>query len=132
MNIFEKINLCDYMRFCIYHWKWGTNFIFQENNSKNLQNLQNIVNIFVFFMKISCQSKESPLSKQYPFSPTLPFLEKISHPTLIAKSEEVKPWRGGRTMDNLLFCAIPYLLITLCISLLLINITWNWRGPSLF
>ena len=48
--------------------------------SKKKKKLQIIVNIFVFFIKISCQSKESPLSKQSPFSPTPPFLEKIFHP----------------------------------------------------
>ena len=29
--------------------------------------LESIVNIFVFFIKISCQSKETPLSKQSSF-----------------------------------------------------------------
>ena len=40
----------------------------------------NIVNMFVFSIKNSCQSKESPLSKQSPISPTPTFLEKIFHP----------------------------------------------------
>ena len=66
-----------YVHFCLYQWKWGTNFMFQKNPKKPLQI---IVNIFVFFIKISYQSKESPLSKQSPFSPTPPFLEKIFHP----------------------------------------------------
>ena len=35
--------------------------------------LQSIVNILAFLIKFSCQSKESPLSKQSPFGPNPPF-----------------------------------------------------------
>ena len=46
----------------------------------NSKKLESIVDSFVFCIKISCQSKESPLSKESPsFSPTPPFLEKIFH-----------------------------------------------------
>ena len=48
---------------------------------ENLKKLESVVNSFAFSIKISCQSKEFPLSKQSPlFSPTPPFLEKIFHP----------------------------------------------------
>ena len=48
-------------------------------------------NIFVFYIKISCQSKESLLSKRsHLYSPTFPYLEKIYFlPTLSAKLEEL-------------------------------------------
>ena len=59
---------------------------------ENSKKLESIVNIFVFCIKISCQSKESSLFKQsLPFSPTPPFLEKVFHPTLITKLEQVNP-----------------------------------------
>ena len=45
---------------CFYQWKWGPNFIFQENNIK-------------FFVK----AKNLLFLNNSPFSPTLPFLEKI-------------------------------------------------------
>ena len=44
---------------------------------KNKKNLKSIVNIFVFFIKISCQSKESPLSRESP---------PLVHPTLSRKN----------------------------------------------
>ena len=56
-----------YIRFYVYQGKWGTDFIFPRNNFENLK-LQRIENIFICFIKLSCQSKESPLSKQ-----SLPF-----------------------------------------------------------
>ena len=65
---------------------------------ENSKKLESIVNIFVFCIKFSCQSKESSLFKQsLPFSPTPPFLEKIFHPTLITKLEQVNPplCKGG-------------------------------------
>ena len=49
--------------------------LFHKTNFGNSRKLESIVNIFVLFIKISCQSKESP-----PFGPTPPFLEKIFHP----------------------------------------------------
>ena len=62
MNIFEKLSLCEYERnaFLLIPVKWGTNFIFQKKILLKIKKkLHNIVNIFVFFFKISCQSKES-------------------------------------------------------------------------
>ena len=50
-----------YMRFCLCKWNWGTDFIFHKTNFGNSKKLESIVNILVFFIKISCQSKESPL-----------------------------------------------------------------------
>ena len=55
-----------YMCFCLSQWKWGSDFIFHKISFKNLKKLERIVNIFVFFIKISCQSKEPSLSKQSP------------------------------------------------------------------
>ena len=59
-----------YIRFWLCQWKRDTDFMLQKN-------------YFVICKKIWCQSKEPPLpplSKQFPFSPTPPFLEKIYHP----------------------------------------------------
>ena len=39
---------------------------FKKNNFEHLKKLQSIVNIFVFFIKIACWSKESPLSNPPP------------------------------------------------------------------
>ena len=70
-----------YMRFCLCQCKWSIDFIFHETNFENSKKLESIVNIFVVFKKISCQSKESLLSKQSPpFNSTPLFLEKILHP----------------------------------------------------
>ena len=50
---------------------------------------ENIVNIFLF-IKISCQSKESPLSKKSsPLVQPHPIYKKYFFPTLIVKLEEV-------------------------------------------
>ena len=66
--------------FVLYLWKWSTKVIFQKNNFENLKNLQSFVNIFAFFIKISCQGIESPLSKQSTtLSLTPPCLEKKDH-----------------------------------------------------
>ena len=48
---------------------------------------------FFFFTKISCQSEESPISKQSPlFSPTPPILEKdISSPPLLSNYRTQSP-----------------------------------------
>ena len=58
-----------YIRFWLCQWKRDTDFMLQKN-------------YFVICKKIWCQSKEPPppFSKQFPFSPTPPFLEKIYHP----------------------------------------------------
>ena len=53
-----------YMRFCLCSENGGTDLKFHKIDFKNLEELESIVNIFVFFIKISCQSKEAPLSKQ--------------------------------------------------------------------
>ena len=67
------------IRFCLYQWKWDTNFILKKKTKLKIK--KSIVNIFVFFIKISCQSKESSLSKQFlPLVQPLPVLEKIFHP----------------------------------------------------
>ena len=58
------------LRFFLYKWNWGNDFIFHKTNFEKLKKLESIVNIFVFFVKISCQRKESP---------RLPFLRKIFH-----------------------------------------------------
>ena len=77
--------------FVLYLWKWSTKVIFQKNNFENLKNLQSFVNIFAFFIKISCQGIESPLSKQSTtLSLTPPCLEKKIISTLLAKLEKVK------------------------------------------
>ena len=47
-----------YMRFCLS--QWGPDFTFHKTNFENLKKLESIVIIFVFFIKISYQSKESP------------------------------------------------------------------------
>ena len=58
----------------------------KKNSFENLKKFQSFVNIFVFFIKVSCQSKEPPLSKQsFPFGARPPFLEKIFIPTHIVK-----------------------------------------------
>ena len=49
-----------YMRFCLWKWNWGTDFIFHKTSFGTSKKLESIVNIFVFFIKISCQSKEFP------------------------------------------------------------------------
>ena len=43
MKIYEKLNLYEYQiyGFCLYKWKWGTDFIFQKKT-------QSIVNILFF------------------------------------------------------------------------------------
>ena len=75
----------------------------KKNNFENFRKLQGIVNIFVFFIKISCQSKESPFLNNPPlvqplpflkkyFIPTL-FLEKIFHPRQIRGSQS-SPYKG--------------------------------------
>ena len=58
------------LRFFLYKWNWDNDFIFHKTNFEKLKKLESIVNIFVFFVKISCQRKESP---------RLPFLRKIFH-----------------------------------------------------
>ena len=47
-----------YMHFCL--GQWGPDFTFHKTNFENLKKLESIVIIFVFFIKISYQSKESP------------------------------------------------------------------------
>ena len=64
----------------------GTDFIFHKTNVGNAQKLESIVNIFVFLIKISCQSKESP-----PLAQLHPFWKKYFIPTLISKLEEFNP-----------------------------------------
>ena len=54
------------MLFCFYQWQWGADLIFQKKYFETLKKLKTIVNIFVLFIRISCQTKESPLSKQSP------------------------------------------------------------------
>ena len=50
----------------------------------NLKNVTEHFNIFVFFMKISCQSEESPSFLTIPlYSPIPPFLEKSLIPPLL-------------------------------------------------
>ena len=49
-----------YMRFCLYQWKWGTGFIFTLKIKKKMES---ILIFLSFFIKLLCQSKESPLSK---------------------------------------------------------------------
>ena len=49
-----------YTHFCLYHQKWDTNSIFEENDSENLKKLESILIFLSFLIKISCQSKESP------------------------------------------------------------------------
>ena len=89
MNIFEKLNLCVNTRvFSSISENGALILYFKQNHFENLKKLQSIVNIFVFFVKISCQSKESPLSKQSPFSPIPSFLEKIFHPHPYCKIRE--------------------------------------------
>ena len=52
--------------------------MFQKNDFWKFKKIGKHFNIFVYLIKIPCQSKEFPLSKQFPsFSPTPPFLEKI-------------------------------------------------------
>lgn len=78
------------MRFSLYQWKWGFNFIFQKNNFENLKMLQRIVNIIKFL----CQSKESLLSEQYPLSKE-PLLSKwfpSSTPLFLEKIFYSKPY----------------------------------------
>ena len=62
-------------------------FVFQ-NNFENLKKLQIITNIDFFIKSLA----NNPIFlNNPPFSPAPPFLEKISHPTLFAKFEEVNP-----------------------------------------
>ena len=68
MSIFEKLNPWEYEIQNIYvsatnHENGARILYFKENNFENLVKLQSIVNNLVFFIKNSCQSKESPLSK---------------------------------------------------------------------
>ena len=79
-----------YRHFCLCKWNWD--FIFHKTNFENSKKLESIVNIFVFFIKMSCQSKESPLSKQSPLysNPTLSG-KKYFISILIAKLEELNP-----------------------------------------
>ena len=66
--------------FVLYQWKWSTKVTFQKNYFENLKNLQSFVNIFAFFIKISCQSIEFPLSKQSTTLSLTPLcLEKKDH-----------------------------------------------------
>ena len=80
--------------------KMGTNFIFQKNNFENSEKLQSIVNIFVFFVKVSYQSKESlPFLNSPPFSSTPPFLFH-PHPHCQIRGSQSPlckegGWRGG-------------------------------------
>ena len=71
MNIFEKLNLCEYL----IHVFVSTN----ENRALILYFKKIISNNFVFFIKISCQSKESSFLSIPLLSPTAPFQEKIFH-----------------------------------------------------
>lgn len=86
MSIFEKLNPWEYEIQNIYvfatnHENGVRILYFKENNFENLVKLQSIVNNLIFFIKISCQTKESPLSKPPPsFSLILLFLEKIFLP----------------------------------------------------
>ena len=59
----------------------GVLIFISKNDFENFKKLQGLANILVFLIKISCQSKESALSKWSAFSLTPPFLEKkIFHP----------------------------------------------------
>ena len=63
-------------------------------NFRNSKKLETIVNIFIFLLKISCQSKESP-----PLVQPHHFLKKYFIATIIAKLEELTPSsfsNGGR------------------------------------
>ena len=85
-----------YMHFCLCKWNWCTDFIFHRTNFGNSKKLESIVNIFVFFIKISCQSKESPLPKHSHLQSKLT-LSRKNIPTLIAKLGELNScvYKGG-------------------------------------
>ena len=102
------------MRFCFCKWNWGTDFVFQKTDFENSKKLESIVNIFVFFIEISSESKESPLSRQFSlFSSTRLFLEKIFHPhsyCLIrgTQSPLYKGWGSNYDQFNFADDATPY------------------------
>ena len=52
-----------YMYFCVYQWKWSTDFLFKNCDFETLKKFESII-FFVTFINIWCQSKESSLSKQ--------------------------------------------------------------------
>ena len=108
-----------YIHFYLCKWNWGTDFIFHKTKFGNSKKLESIVNIFVFFTKISCQSKESPLSKQFhPYSPTPLFLEEIFHPHPFCQIRAEKLRKGEglvRTKDFL--CALKFLIFSSALDL---------------
>ena len=89
--------------------------IFQKNNMENLKKLEIAVNIFVFFIKTSCQCKESTLSKQSPFSLTPSFLEMFHpHPYCQIKGSQSPLCKWG--MFELFYLFSKQLLLSLYIS----------------
>ena len=97
MKIYFVTNMYEKMPF-------ASDFIFYETNFENSKKLESIVNIFIF-IKISCQSKESPLSKKIlPFSPTPSYLEKIFLPNpycQIRESQSSSPFVKGGEVGGL-------------------------------
>ena len=88
--------------------------IFQKNNTENLKKLEIAVNIFVFFIKTSCQCKESTLSKQSPFSLTPSFLEMFHpHPYCQIKGSQSPLCKWG--MFELFYLFSKQLLLSLYI-----------------
>ena len=84
--------------FVLYQWKWSTKVTFQKNYFENLKNLQSFVNIFAFFIKISCQSIEFPLSKQSTTLSLTPLcLEKKDHfhPFGQVRESQAPLYKGG-------------------------------------
>ena len=78
INIRERLNLYIYITFniCIFASasENGALILFQKNDFENFKKTGKHFNIFVFLIKTSCQSKESPLQSNYSF------LENIFHP----------------------------------------------------
>ena len=83
ISLYEKLNLCEMHSFLPLLVKMGTTLHFKKVIFENLEELENILIFLSFFIKISCQSKESP------YSPTPLFLESLIL-ILIGKLEEVK------------------------------------------
>ena len=74
INIYEKLNLCGYLNICVFASASEIGaLILYFTKLIQKKALKSILNVFVFFIKTSCQGKESPLY------PTPPFLEKIFH-----------------------------------------------------
>ena len=69
-NIYEKRNLLEAL--LPLPMKMGHWFYVSKNDFENLSKLENHFNIFVFFIKISCQSKE--------------FLPFLNNPSLLVQS----------------------------------------------